>query len=97
MRLSTTSVAITVAITYPTAAAITALVNVIILYLCGSLKHKHNSSSKRNWTPQEYEIPIVKGATTSGLEMKSNTAYGQVQYTVPTSDKQYSMYETVSA
>ena len=24
------------------------------------------------------------GQATSGLEMKSNTAYGQVQYTVPT-------------
>ena len=35
--------------------------------------------------PQEYETPAVKGkATNSELEMKDNTAYGQVQYTIPT-------------
>ena len=74
---SSAAAGITVAITVPITAAITALVTVIILYLCGLLKH---DSKKQSWTPQEYETPAaVKGTTTSGLEMKNNTAYGQVQ------------------
>ena len=70
-------------------AAITALVTVIILYLCG-YKRANKHSTGPEPSQQEYETPAV---TTSGLEMKSNTAYGQVQqYTVPTD----SMYETVT-
>ena len=94
---SSAAAGIAVAITVPITAAITALVTVIILYLCGSLKH---NSKKQSCTPQEYETPAaVKGTTTSGLEMKSNTAYGQVKYTVPTDSTpttaNTTVYETV--
>ena len=89
---SSAAAGISVAITVPITAAITALVTVIVLYLCGYKRAKKHSTGPV--IPQEYETPVVTtklemtnaadGKATSGLEMSSNTAYEQVQYTVPT-------------
>ena len=64
---------ISVAITVPVTTIITAIITIIIMYL---LCIKHN---KQSWVPpSDYETPVE---TSTGLEMKSNTAYGQVIHT----------------
>ena len=77
--------AISVVITVPVTAIITAIITIIIMYL---LCIKHN---KQSWVPpSDYETPVE---TSNGLEMKSNTAYGQVIHIIkPTPPV---VYETV--
>ena len=60
-------------IAVPVTAIITVIITIIIMYL---LCIKHN---KQSWVPpSDYETPVE---TSTGLEMKSNTAYGQVIHT----------------
>ena len=65
---------ITIVIAVPVTAIITAIITIIIMYL---LCIKHNKQS--GVPPSDYETPVEK--TSTGLEMKSNTAYGQVIHT----------------
>ena len=55
-------------------AIITAIITIIIMYV---LCIKHNKQS--GVPPSDYETPVE---TSTGLEMKSNTAYGQVIHTL---------------
>ena len=85
---SSVAAGISVVITVPVTAIITAIITIIIMYL---LCVKHN---KQSWVPpSDYETPVE---TSTGLEMKSNTAYGQVIHTTdnpkPTPP---AVYETV--
>ena len=80
---------ISVVITVPVTAIITAIITIIIMYL---LCIKHN---KQSWVPpSDYETPVEPSST--GLEMKSNTAYGQVIHTTDNSKPTPpAVYETV--
>ena len=77
---SSAAAGISVAIAVPITAIITAIISVAIMYLCtiGSNSSKQSCSPP----PQEYKSPVSTSTTTNttGLEMKSNTAYGQVNY-----------------
>ena len=66
---------------------ITAIITIIIMYL---LCIKHNKRS--GVPPSDYETPVE---TSTGLQMKSNSAYGQVIHATdkPTTDG--AVYETV--
>ena len=93
---SSAAAGISVAIAVPITAIITAIISVAIMYLCTTGSKRHNSN-KQSWSPppQDYESPVsISTTTTTGLEMKSNTAYGQVNYT-PTQQTQGAVYDTV--
>ena len=81
---------ISVVITVPVTAIITAIITIIIMYL---LCIKHNKHSEV--PPSDYETPVE---TSTGLEMKSNTAYGQVIHTTdnPKPTPPAVVYETVN-
>ena len=90
---SSAVVGISVAIAVPITAIITAIISVAITYLCTTGSKRHNSSKQSSSPPpQEYKSPV--STSTTGLEMKSNTAYGQVNYT-PTQQTQGAVYDTV--
>ena len=78
---------ISLVITVPVTAIITAIITIIIMYLLCIKHYKHSE------VPSDYETPVE---TSTGLEMKSNTAYGQVIHTTdnpkPTPP---AVYETV--
>ena len=85
---SSVAAGISLVVAVPVTAIITAIITIIIMYL---LCIKHN---KQSWVPpSDYETPVE---TSTGLQMKSNTAYGQVIHTTdnpkPTPP---AVYETV--
>ena len=89
---SSASAGIAFVFTVPVTAIITAIITIIIMYL---LCIKHNKQQSEVIPTNGHKTPVQPSAT--GLaEIKSNTAYGQMNYK-PENPTTGDMYETIIA